>query len=440
MPRARAKFESKPSDDIGWNFATSTGNKGEMICSFCGKKVIGGITRLKQHLAHISSQVTSCPKVSDTVRKDMYRLMIDFNLAKKQKAKRSKELEDECARMNEPDFEDDGEDDDFKQARQKSMRQYHEDEYRRSIGDQYDVGGGSGSGQQQKKGFGRSFTVRERIGGSLRFTPASTPSTRLTDREIELEKERAPVKQQKIKTKWFKNQKEKLMEAFGNFVIHNRLPFAVVNSPWTRPLLRAACEIGPNIPPPTPYEIGKSVDASLVTSKDAEYYFGLMKSVVQEIGPEKVVQIVTDNEAAMKPGGKKLMEAFPHIYWTGCAAHCIDLILEDFGKRKTIKDVMEIAKKITQSIYNHNWVCNYMKKITDGRDILRPGITRYAINFIALESIMRHKIGLRNMFESEEWLASKYGKATTGPAVEVKKIILSLSSKVIGFGKKQKKL
>ena len=58
----------------------------------------------------------------------------------------------------------------------------------------------------------------------------------------------------------------------------------------------------------------KSVDASLVPSKDANYYFGLMKSVVQEIGPEKVVQIVTDNEAAMKAGGKKLMNEFSHIY------------------------------------------------------------------------------------------------------------------------------
>ena len=142
----------------------------------------------------------------------------------------------------------------------------------------------------------------------------------------------------------------------------------------------------------------------------------------------------------MKAGGKKLINEFPHIYWTACAAYCIDLILEDFGKRKKIKEVSETAKKITQFIYNHNWVCNYMKKFTEGRDFLRPGITRFATNFIAIESIVRHRIGLRNMFESEGWLASKYGRATSGPAVKVQKLILVSSTKVEYFERRQMKL
>lgn len=132
----------------------------------------------------------------------------------------------------------------------------------------------------------------------------------------------------------------------------------------------------------------KSIDASNVERKDGEYYFKIMKEVVEEIGPSKIVQVVTDNEAAIKSGGKKLMEKFPNLYWTACSAHCIDLILEDFGKRKNIKTVIEQGKVITQFIYNHNWVVNYMKKFTDGRDIIRPGITRFATNFIALESLL----------------------------------------------------
>ncbi|KAL2938628.1 Protein disulfide-isomerase TMX3 [Bienertia sinuspersici] len=51
-----------------------------------------------------------------------------------------------------------------------------------------------------------------------------------------------------------------------------------------------------------------------------------------EIGEDKVVQLVTDNEAVIKAGGKRLMEEFPHLYWTACAAHCLDLLLEDIGK------------------------------------------------------------------------------------------------------------
>ena len=58
----------------------------------------------------------------------------------------------------------------------------------------------------------------------------------------------------------------------------------------------------------------KSIDASLVASKDTDYYFKLMDDVVEEIGEEIVVQIVTDNEAAMKAAGQKLMRKIKHLY------------------------------------------------------------------------------------------------------------------------------
>ena len=105
----------------------------------------------------------------------------------------------------------------------------------------------------------------------------------------------------------------------------------------------------------------KSIDASNVERKDGEYYFKIMKEVVEEIGPSKIVQVVTDNEAAIKSGGKKLTDKFPNLNWPACSAHCIDLILEDFGKRKNTKAVIEQGKVITQFIYNHNWVVNYVK-------------------------------------------------------------------------------
>ncbi|KAI8556211.1 hypothetical protein RHMOL_Rhmol05G0234700 [Rhododendron molle] len=73
----------------------------------------------------------------------------------------------------------------------------------------------------------------------------------------------------------------------------------------------------------------KSINATNVLSRTADYYFGLMDKVVEEIGEQYIVQIITDNEAAMKAASKKLMEKRPHLYWTACTAHCIDLILED---------------------------------------------------------------------------------------------------------------
>ncbi|KAL7258459.1 hypothetical protein ACSBR1_004564 [Camellia fascicularis] len=167
----------------------------------------------------------------------------------------------------------------------------------------------------------------------------------------------------------------------------------------------------------------KSVDVTDVPSRTADYYLGLMDNVVDEIGEEYVVQIVTDNEAAIKAAGYKLMQKRENLYWTGCAAHCIDLMLEGIGKKKSVVKVLDCAKVITRFIYNSNWVIDFMKRFTGDRELLRPVITRFATNFITLESIVKHMTALQDMFHSQEWKHSKWSKKDD--AKEAKKIIQS---------------
>ncbi|MFQ6654320.1 hypothetical protein Gotur_025370, partial [Gossypium turneri] len=100
--------------------------------------------------------------------------------------------------------------------------------------------------------------------------------------------------------------------------------------------------------------------ASSVRSKDAEFYYYLLDSVVEEIGENYIVQIVTDNEAAMKA---------------------------------SIAKVFDEAKKVTCFIYNHIWTVDLMKKYTQGKQILRFALTRFATHFIQLEEITRQKQG-----------------------------------------------
>ncbi|KAK4271061.1 hypothetical protein QN277_019809 [Acacia crassicarpa] len=72
----------------------------------------------------------------------------------------------------------------------------------------------------------------------------------------------------------------------------------------------------------------KSIDASHIT-KIADKIFQMIDEVVMVVGEENVVQVVTDNVANYKAAGALLMEKRKQIYWTPCAAHCIDLMLED---------------------------------------------------------------------------------------------------------------
>ena len=86
-----------------------------------------------------------------------------------------------------------------------------------------------------------------------------------------------------------------------------------------------------------------------------------MDKVVDAVGEENVVQIVTDNEASFKAADHLLMEKRKHLFWSPCVAHCIDLMLEDIGSLKSVKETLDDAKLITSFIYNSLKVVNLMK-------------------------------------------------------------------------------
>ena len=126
----------------------------------------------------------------------------------------------------------------------------------------------------------------------------------------------------------------------------------------------------------------KSVDAS-DKIKDNKYIYGLLKDVIKEVGEANVVQIVTDNVSTFMKAGKLLMKKY-NLYWIPCATHFIDLMFEDVGKRATVSELITNAHKITNFIYNHSWLLAKMRKVYGG-DIVRPGATRFAKNYIALK-------------------------------------------------------
>ena len=139
--------------------------------------------------------------------------------------------------------------------------------------------------------------------------------------------------------------------------------------------------------------------------------------MIKEVGEANVVQIVTDNRSAFVKAGKLLMKKY-NLCWTPCAAHCIDLMFEDIGKRATISELITSARKITNFIYNHGWLLVKMRKVCGG-DIVRPEAKRFAINYIALESLLKKRADLKKIFISDEWASHKLSRSTIGHKVEV---------------------
>ena len=125
----------------------------------------------------------------------------------------------------------------------------------------------------------------------------------------------------------------------------------------------------------------KSVDASDKV-KDGHLLFQLLDEVIEDVGVANVVQIITDNASNYVLAGRLLEEKHKTIFWTPCAAHCIDLMLEDIGKLDWVRNTVDNAKSITKFIYNHTLVLSLMRKHTGGKDIIRPAITRFATHFL----------------------------------------------------------
>ena len=107
----------------------------------------------------------------------------------------------------------------------------------------------------------------------------------------------------------------------------------------------------------------------------------------------------------------------PHLYWTPCAAHCLDLILEDIAKLPTIMRTIKRAIELTGYIYNRTGLINMMRQFTGQRNLIRLTKTRFATSFLKLSSIHMQKENLRKMFTSEDWICSKWATELTGKRV-----------------------
>uniref|UniRef100_A0A1J3H8T5 BED-type domain-containing protein n=1 Tax=Noccaea caerulescens TaxID=107243 RepID=A0A1J3H8T5_NOCCA len=162
----------------------------------------------------------------------------------------------------------------------------------------------------------------------------------------------------------------------------------------------------------------KSVDASEILSS-ADRLFEIFREVVEEIGHANVVQVITKCDDHYGAAGKQLMHEYPSLYWVPCAAHCIDKILEEFGKLDWISDTIEQARAITRFIYNRSDVLNLMRKFTSGNDILQPGFSTSATDFATLCRIAELQFNLQAMVTSPEWNECSHSKEPSGLVMNV---------------------
>ncbi|KAF6167155.1 hypothetical protein GIB67_029793 [Kingdonia uniflora] len=449
MVMSLAPLRSLGYVDPGWEHGVAQDERKKKVkCNYCEKIVSGGINRFKQHLARIPGEVASCKKAPEDVYLRMKENMKWHRTGRRNRQPEVKEVSS-FYMHSDSEYGEDIQEGNFVIGRNKGLL----------------VPGDSSLSKDVRKRFrGRS--------------PGIGPERQLKRSRLDYASQCTP-KQVKPKTGSNKVSRKEVVSAICKFFYHAAIPSNVASSPYFHKMLDLVGQYGQELMTPSsqvisgPFlldEIGtfkeylaeyraswaitgctvmadswkdsedrtlinflvscprgvyfvSSIDATDIV-EDAASLFKLLDEVVEEMGEENVVQVITENSTSYKSAGKMLEEKRRKLFWTPCAAYSIDRMLEDFMKIRWVAECIDKGKKVTKFIYNRAWLLNLMKRdFTDGRELLKPGFTRFSTSFATLQSLLIHRIGLKRMFQSNKWLSSRFAKSEEGN--EVEKIVLN---------------
>ncbi|CAI5932741.1 unnamed protein product [Closterium sp. NIES-64] len=183
---------------------------------------------------------------------------------------------------------------------------------------------------------------------------------------------------------------------------------------WTCLKSRAmVCVIALNDTAPVIVDIVDSKTAK----KTGDYLAGLIGKSISEVGKDLVVQVIMDNASNNRSAAEKLKVEFPGIFFTNCAAHCLDLMLHDFGKVKPIKLVLEQVHRVVMMIKGSASAVVLFRELFTKLSLVRPGATRFGTQVIMLRRFLEVKKALQEMVISDEWKGVAVAQKTEGQEV-----------------------
>ncbi|XP_058755022.1 uncharacterized protein LOC131628172 [Vicia villosa] len=416
---AAAKIH-QPVGDIGWKFnhLKDLNNRRRVTCNFCNETSTGGISRAKQHQLGIKGNVKACTQTPEDVK-----LILQEHEDKKLAAKKSisgevHEDDDEASRLLEISRIRSGK----RPAEEGSMPTakkntkgpldviyYRKPEENLKKGKQTSL---NDACDKKARASCCQYIARFFYRNGIAFNVAKSKSFKLMVEAIGMygahlkppsyHELRVPLLQDELRlTHEMLSTNKKEQEKYG---------CSIMSDGWTDTKGRTLINFLVNSPAGTMFV--KSVDAS-ADMKTGQKLFQLLDSFVEEIGESNVVQLVTDNGSNYVLAGRHLQVSRPKIFWTPCAAHCLDLMLEDIGKIPKVKKVIQKGMTLVGFIYNHSLVLNLMREKLES-ELVRSGVTRFATNFLTLHRLHILKAKIRTMFTSEEWLNLNASKEVKG--------------------------
>ncbi|KAH6780496.1 hypothetical protein C2S52_011733 [Perilla frutescens var. hirtella] len=175
----------------------------------------------------------------------------------------------------------------------------------------------------------------------------------------------------------------------------------------------------------------KAVDCS-GEIKNKFFIFDLLKEVVEDVGPQNVVQIITDNAKNCQTAGLLVEGLYPHIVWTPCVVHTLNLALQNICAAKNTENNQETfelccwisgvsadATMIKNFIMNHGMRLAIFNKFVPLK-LLSIAITRFASVIVMLKRFKLIKRCLLEMVITEEWDAYREDDVERAASIKMK--------------------
>ena len=115
-----------------------------------------------------------------------------------------------------------------------------------------------------------------------------------------------------------------------------------------------------------------------------------------------MVQVITNNASNCRHMGRLLEAEFPSIVWTPCASHCLDLLMEDIGKLRWVKRVVQQAISIVTFFTMKVKVLATFREHSS-LELKKPSSTRFAYMWILMERVYEVRSALRQTVVSTLW-------------------------------------
>ncbi|XP_057522019.1 uncharacterized protein LOC130802133 isoform X1 [Amaranthus tricolor] len=116
--------------------------------------------------------------------------------------------------------------------------------------------------------------------------------------------------------------------------------------------------------------------------KDKDFIASLLNDAIEEVGDDKfVVQILTDNATNCKAAGELIEGRYPHIFWTPCIFHTLNLALKNICNAKNVSNNEEVYDEchwITEvhgdALFVKNYIMNHSMRLAIFRGRLVGGL------------------------------------------------------------------